>query len=219
MRVLHLSRVARWNLLGVAVIAALVVALWPRTAPTPEPGSRTASPPVAAQGEPSPDQLSAAATDAALPPCPSADAASTNGPLKDLTLACLAGGRPVDLGTAVTGRPTVLNLWAWWCGPCARELPVMQEFAQRAGPAVTVLTVHSDPSALKGLQALQAYGVHLPTLSDPQQRVAALTGAPAAYPATVLLRADGTVAHVLAVPFSSAAVIAAAVDEWLGVRV
>ncbi|MGZ4517091.1 MAG: TlpA family protein disulfide reductase, partial [Mycobacteriaceae bacterium] len=77
---------------------------------------------------------------------------------------------------------------------------------------------HSDPSALKALEALRDYGVHLPSVQDPQQRVSALTGAPAAYPATVLLRADGTVARVLAVAFPSADAIAEAVDQWLGVR-
>ena len=35
-----------------------------------------------------------------------------------------------------TGRPIVLNLWATWCPPCRRELPMMGEIA-RATPEVT----------------------------------------------------------------------------------
>ncbi|MEO9220522.1 MAG: TlpA disulfide reductase family protein [Mycobacteriaceae bacterium] len=206
-----MSSAVRWNLLGVAVVIALIFALWPRSAPAPdEPGPS----PVATQGE-----LAAAAAEAALAPCPAAGAPRAAGPLGGLTLSCLGEGPTVNLATALGGKPAVLSLWAWWCGPCAKELPVVQEFAQRAGSAVTVLTVHSDPNALKALQALRDIGVHLPAVQDPQQRVAALTGAPAAYPVTVLLRADGTVAQVRAVAYSDPQALAADVDQWLGVRV
>lgn len=219
MRIPRLSRVARWNLVGVGVVLALMVALWPRNAPPGRPGSA----PVPAQGvavssPPAADQPAAAVTDAALPPCPSGAGPASGGPLRGVNMACLADGRAVDVGASLAGRPVVLNLWAWWCGPCAKELPVLQDFAHRAGPAVTVLTVHSDPDARKAVQALQDYGVRLPTITDPGQRVAALTGAPAAYPVTVLLRPDGTVARVLPVPFTSVTEITDAVDTWLGMR-
>ena len=211
MKRLPMSSIVRWNLLGVAVVIALIVALWPRSAPTP---AAPVPPPGATQGE-----LAAAAAEAALAPCPAAGAPRSAGPLAGLTLSCLGDGPSVNLATALGGKPAVLNLWAWWCGPCAKELPVMQEFAQRAGGAVTVLAVHSDPNALKALQALRGYGVHLPSVQDPQQRVAALVGAPAAYPVTVLLRADGTVAQVLAVAYPDPQALAADVGQWLGVRV
>ncbi len=213
MRSMHVSTTVRWNLVGLAIVAALIVALWPRSAGAP--GSADAGPPpVATQAE-----LRTAATAADLQPCPATGTARAAGPLAGLTLPCLDGGLPVDFATALGGKPAVLNLWTWWCPPCAKELPVMQEFAQRAGSAVTVLAVHSDPDTLKALQALRGYGVHLPAVQDSQQRVAAMVGAPAAYPATVLLRADGTVAQVLAVPFADPAAIVAAVHKWLGVAV
>jgi len=213
MKTLPLSGAARWTLVGVAVVIALIVAVWPRGSGAPVADSAGA--PIAA----TPAELQSAAADAALAPCPAAGAPRAVGPLAALSLPCLGGGPAVDLATALGGKPAVLNLWAWWCGPCAKELPVLQEFAQRAGSAVTVLAVHSDPDALKGLQALRADGVHLPSVQDSQQRVAATVGAPAAYPATVLLRADGTVAQVLPVAFPDPAAIAAAVQRWLGVRV
>lgn len=37
-------------------------------------------------------------------------------------------GRAIVLGAKLT-RPLVLNLWATWCPPCRRELPMMAEFA------------------------------------------------------------------------------------------
>ena len=39
---------------------------------------------------------------------------------------------PVNLGS-YAGRPVVLNLWASWCPPCRREMPVF-ELAEVLGP-------------------------------------------------------------------------------------
>ena len=35
-------------------------------------------------------------------------------------------GRPTNLGE-FRGRPTVVNLWATWCPPCVREMPVLHQ--------------------------------------------------------------------------------------------
>lgn len=49
--------------------------------------------------------------------------------LPDLTLERLEGG---DLHfTSLTGEPAVVNLWATWCLPCLRELPMMANMMRR----------------------------------------------------------------------------------------
>ncbi|WEN15631.1 TlpA disulfide reductase family protein [Rhodanobacter sp. AS-Z3] len=43
-------------------------------------------------------------------------------------------GHDIPVAT-LRGQPTVINLWATWCGPCRREMPVLAE-AQRRLPQV-----------------------------------------------------------------------------------
>ncbi|GAB4582560.1 hypothetical protein Ntsu_03920 [Nocardia sp. IFM 10818] len=156
---------------------------------------------------------------AALAACPQPTGAPVgDSPLRGLTLDCLADGIPVDLAAALAGKPALLNLWAYWCGPCAEELPMLQQFSQQAGDAITVLTVHSDPGIAKGLSRLTGLGIHLPGVADPNAQVRKAVGAPAVLPVSVLLRADGTVAKVEVRAFASVDDIAGTVAAELGVR-
>ncbi len=144
-------------------------------------------------------------------------AADSDTPLAGITLTDLGDGRPVDLSAELAGRPAVINLWAYWCGPCRAELPAMEQFARQAGEAVTVLAVHSDPHTDKGRALLRELGVHLDAVADPDRAVAAAVRAPQVLPVTVLVRADGSVAKVVAIPFTDAADIAQVVEDTLGV--
>ena len=86
--------------------------------------------------------------------------------LRGITLECAGDGSSVDVAKAVAGRTVVLNLWAYWCAPCAEELPAMAEYQRRVGPDVTVLTVHQDENETAALLRLAELGVRLPTLQD-----------------------------------------------------
>lgn len=148
-----------------------------------------------------------------LRPCPAPGAGAGPEALRGLHLECVADGADVDVARILAGRPAVLNLWAYWCGPCADELPAMAEYQRRVGPEVLVLTVHQDPNEEAALLRLAELGVHLPTLQDGQRRIAAALRVPNVMPATVVLRSDGSVAHVLPRPFATADEIEAAVGE------
>ena len=152
-----------------------------------------------------------------LSPCPPAGTGPGPEELHEIILECAGDGASVDVAKIVAGRTTVLNLWAYWCAPCAEELPAMAEYQRRVGPDVTVLTVHQDENEAAALLRLAELGVRLPTLQDGRRLIAAAFRVPNVMPATVVLRADGSVAEVLPRSFASADEIAAAVDPKIGV--
>lgn len=196
------------------LVAAMAIALLAEL--RPDAGNTGQGPAAQRPARADPAALAAARQRADLAPCP--PLGNGNGPaaLRALLLTCAADGRPVDVGRLVAGRTVVLNLWAYWCGPCRDELPAMAEYQRRVGDAVTVVTVHQDPDELAALTMLAELGVRLPTLADGDRRIAAALRVPNVMPATVLLAADGTVTAILPRAFSDADEIAAAVDEQRG---
>ena len=60
-------------------------------------------------------------------------------------------GQSVTL-SGFAGRPTVVNLWATWCPPCRREMPVLQK-AQAAHPEVNFVFVNQG----EDLDAVSSY--------------------------------------------------------------
>lgn len=63
--------------------------------------------------------------------------------LPSLSLASLQGAT-VDLAE-FQGKPTVVNLWATWCPPCVREMPVLHQ-AQLANPSVNFVFLNQGES-------------------------------------------------------------------------
>jgi thiol-disulfide isomerase/thioredoxin len=210
-----MSTSTRWTVAVLIVVAAIVVALAlelrePRTAHTPAPGAESAAPGSA--------DLDALRRRADLSPCPPGGPGPGAQRLRGVTVQCLADGAPVETARVVAGRAVLLNLWAYWCAPCAVELPAMAEYQRRVGDTLTVITVHQDNDAAAALSRLADWGVRLPTWQDGRRRVAAALGVPNVVPTTAVLRADGSVAGILPRPFASADEIAAAVDQTMGAR-
>ncbi|OBG35505.1 hypothetical protein A5672_21250 [Mycobacterium alsense] len=212
-----MTRTTRWTIAILAVVAALIAALVAQLhdGAAPNAPTRTAAPREHRDADTA-AALAGPRQRANLPPCPAAGADAGGRALRGVTVECAADGSAVDVGRALAGRRVVLNLWAYWCAPCAAELPAMAEYQRRVGPAVTVVTVHQDENETAGLLRLAELGVRLPTLQDGRRRVAAALRVVNVMPATVVLRPDGSVAQMLPRPFADADEIAAAVGNDAG---
>lgn len=212
-----MSRSTRWTVAVLIVVAAIVVALWRQLDTGPAEGPVDGGPGVAREHRDAdtPEALAGPRADAALQPCPAPGPADGPESLRGVAVECAADGSRVDVARAVAGRTTVLNLWAYWCGPCADELPAMAEYQRRMGDDVQVITVHQDENETAGLLRLAELGVHLPTLQDGRRLIAAALRVPNVMPATVVLRADGSVAEVLPRSFTTADEIANAVKAGI----
>jgi thiol-disulfide isomerase/thioredoxin len=209
-----MSRSTRWTV-AVLIVAAVIVAALAlqlrRPTPTPEGSGPGVAAPLPGNGD-----LAALRRRADLPPCPPDGPGPGPQALRGVTVECLADAAPVDPARVVSGRTVVLDLWAYWCAPCARELPAMAEYQRRVGDKVTVIAVHQDDDAAAALSRLADWGVRLPTWQDGGRRVAAALAVPNVMPTSVVLRADGSVAGILPRAFDSVDDIAAAVDQAMG---
>lgn len=206
----------RWTVAVLVVLAAIVAALVSQLRDTPGGSER----PAAQAGRnhrdaDTPAALAGPRQRAALPACPAAGPGPGPDRLRGVVVECAADGAEVDVARALADRAVVLNLWAYWCEPCAEELPAMQQYQRRAGDAVTVVTVHQDENETAALLRMAELGVRLPVLQDGRRSIAAALRLPNVMPATVVLRRDGSVAQVLPQPFTSADEIAAAVSAAL----
>lgn len=213
------DRTTRWTVAILIVAAALLAALLAElndnsgspTAPTaPNLGAESRE----HRDADTPSALAGLRQRADLAPCPAAGEDPGPRALRGVTAECAADGSVVDVARALAGRRVVLNLWAYWCGPCQAELPAMAEYQRRVGPAVTVLTVHEDENEAAALLRLAQLGVRLPTLQDGRRRIAAALRVPNVMPATVVLAADGSVAQTLPRAFATAEEIAVALGDY-----
>ncbi len=126
--------------------------------------------------------------------CVPGPASEVEGGMPDLTLPCLGGGTDVDL-SSLRG-PMVINLWAFHCGPCRRELPIYEEFHQKYGDRVAVLGIdYLDTQPGGALELARETGVSYPQLADPNGDMALADPLPnlPGLPGMIFVDEDGSV--------------------------
>lgn len=52
-------------------------------------------------------------------------------------------GRELNLA-ALQGTPVLVNLWATWCAPCVREMPMLDDLASDYDERLHVITISQD---------------------------------------------------------------------------
>lgn len=104
-------------------------------------------------------------------------------------LSTLDGEQPVN-SNAYTGRPVVLNLWASWCDPCRRELPIFEQ-AQARYPAIDFVMINQGESAQKVRTFLESQHLNFKNvLLDPASRTMRAEGSQA-IPTTLFFNEKG----------------------------
>ncbi|MHC8406483.1 MULTISPECIES: TlpA disulfide reductase family protein [unclassified Pseudomonas] len=100
-----------------------------------------------------------------------------------------AAGETVQLAD-YKGGPLVINLWATWCPPCRREMPVLEN-AQMQRPDLTFLFVNQAESMQSVATYLETQGLSLSNvLFDGSGRLGQAVGS-MALPTTLFYNPDG----------------------------
>ena len=94
-----------------------------------------------------------------------------------------------ELALADLDGPVVVNFWASWCGPCAKEAPALSNVANAYDGKVSFVGVNvkDQPAAARNFE--QDFGVEYPSWEDKASTIAASFGGigPAALPSTIVL--------------------------------
>ncbi|MDR9438963.1 MAG: redoxin family protein [Halomonas sp.] len=107
--------------------------------------------------------------------------------LPDLALENLEG-ETVNLAS-LEGETVIVNLWATWCPPCRREMPLLAKADAREG--VRVVIVNQGEDLLQAVRYLDEQGFDFRhALLDPRQQLMVLTESPG-LPTTLLFDAEG----------------------------
>lgn len=121
-------------------------------------------------------------------------------------------GKPIPLPGRYTGRPLLINFWASWCGPCIKEMPELERFAQRQSTNGTQVVGIALDQADAVRTFLQRTPVTYPILLDvagPRDSGVQMGNAKGVLPYSVLVGADGRVVKQKLGPFQTGEI-----DTW-----
>ena len=93
------------------------------------------------------------------------------------------------------GQIIVLNFWASWCGPCRKEMPVLQKFYEKYQDlGVSVWGVNVEQENQAGRDFLADLNLSFPILFDDSNTISADYQVEA-MPTTVILDRDGVIRY------------------------
>jgi len=130
--------------------------------------------------------LAAGLTAGATAPAPS--------PAPDFSLPARDGGE-VRL-SSLKGQVVMINFWATWCGPCRKEMPLLEQLQAKYGPlGFTLLGVNVEPDSAAATAWLKSVPVSFPILFDTRNAVAESFGVQG-MPSSVFVDRAGRVRYV-----------------------
>ena len=106
-----------------------------------------------------------------------------------------SSGKPLSLAD-LKGRIVLVNFWASWCGPCRKEMPLLEQLnRQYRSKGVTLVGVNVEPDSAAATDWLKATPVSFPILFDVDSKVSKLYQVEG-MPNTVILDRKGNVRYI-----------------------
>ncbi|MFG1358952.1 DsbE family thiol:disulfide interchange protein [Xanthobacter pseudotagetidis] len=116
-----------------------------------------------------------------------------------------AGASVPGIDTAtLTGKPTLVNVWASWCGPCREEHPLLMKLAQ--DPRLRLVGLNYKDAPENARRFLGQYGLPYEAVGVDTNGRAAIEWGVYGVPETFVLAKDGTIAHKFVGPLTPDAV-------------
>lgn len=123
-----------------------------------------------------------------------------------------AGEQSISLSD-LQGSPVLLNFWASWCGPCASEMPYLQQiWDEWQGEGLVLLAINSSESSSAVDAFMQSEGFSFPVLLD-SNGVLAKQYNVMYIPASFFIDSKGIVQHIEVGAFQSKAEIESILNQ------
>jgi thiol-disulfide isomerase/thioredoxin len=105
------------------------------------------------------------------------------------------GGKQVNLAN-YKGQVVLINFWASWCGPCRKEMPILEQLNKAyKSKGVQLVGVNVEPNSDDALKYLKNIPVSFPILFDRTSNVSKLYQVQG-MPNTVILDRSGKVRYI-----------------------
>ncbi len=114
--------------------------------------------------------------------------------LPDFEIKCIDGST-FSINQAV-GKPVFINLWATYCGPCVKELPIFNELYNNHKDDLELIAVHSSLIDDDPIEYLKKYNYSIPFAIDTEDDIVwDAVGGTSTIPQTIVLNREGVVIY------------------------